>query len=276
MSVETVANAAYLVAALLFILSLAGLSKHETARRGLTFGIAGMALALIATVVLVFDHKPATLGIILMVVAVIVGAGIGFMRARSVQMTEMPELIALLDSPAARPLVQELLAAIGTAFSHTASVRDPLPDTAPDSPEQGLAVLAGIDHLRAILSHLDASWQVTTDQRMRAADAARDVRAAKQGRAAAHEIALARRISPASSAFSLASSHRLVAQMPRLRDALAAVRAEVAKIVWPTRREVTTTTIMVLLMAGLASAFFFVVDVLIRQGLTLLLRVVGG
>lgn len=112
--------------------------------------------------------------------------------------TMPPELIALLDSPAAQPLVQELLVAIGTAFSQTASVRDPLPDTAPDSPEQGLAILAGIDHLRAILSHLDASWQVTTDQRMRAADAARDVRAADQGRAAAHEIALARRISPAS------------------------------------------------------------------------------
>src|SRR5699024_4932100 len=98
MSLVTAANAAYLVAALLFILSLAGLSKHETARRGLTFGIAGMAIALVATVVLVLDHQPATIGIALMAVAVIVGAGIGLMRARSVQMTEMPELIALLHS----------------------------------------------------------------------------------------------------------------------------------------------------------------------------------
>ncbi|MBP0656870.1 NAD(P)(+) transhydrogenase (Re/Si-specific) subunit beta, partial [Mycobacterium tuberculosis] len=49
MSLVTAANAAYLVAALLFIMSLAGLSKHETARRGLSFGIAGMALALLAT-----------------------------------------------------------------------------------------------------------------------------------------------------------------------------------------------------------------------------------
>ena len=98
MSVETAANAAYLVAALLFILSLAGLSKHETARRGLTFGITGMALALVATVALVIDHQPATIGIVLMVVAVAIGAVIGLMRARSVQMTEMPELIALLHS----------------------------------------------------------------------------------------------------------------------------------------------------------------------------------
>ena len=98
MSVETAANAAYLVAALLFILSLAGLSKHETARRGLTFGIAGMALALVATIALVLDHQPATTGIVLMVVAVLIGAAIGLVRARSVQMTEMPELIALLHS----------------------------------------------------------------------------------------------------------------------------------------------------------------------------------
>ena len=98
MTIETAANAAYLVAALLFILSLAGLSKHETARRGLTFGISGMALALVATVALVIDHKPATIGIVLMVVAVLIGAVIGLLRARSVQMTEMPELIALLHS----------------------------------------------------------------------------------------------------------------------------------------------------------------------------------
>ena len=98
MSIADAANAAYLIAALLFILSLAGLSKHETARRGLSFGIAGMALALIATIALVLDHQPATTGIVLMVVAVLIGAGIGLWRSRSVQMTEMPELIALLHS----------------------------------------------------------------------------------------------------------------------------------------------------------------------------------
>ena len=49
MSVEFAAQAAYLVAALLFILALAGLSRHETAKAGNVFGIAGMALALAAT-----------------------------------------------------------------------------------------------------------------------------------------------------------------------------------------------------------------------------------
>ena len=51
MSVETAAQAAYIVAALLFIAALAGLSKHETAKVGNRFGIAGMAVALVATIV---------------------------------------------------------------------------------------------------------------------------------------------------------------------------------------------------------------------------------
>ena len=53
------------------------------------------------------------------------------------------------------------------------------------------------------------------------------------------------------------------------------VRAEVAKIVWPTRREVLLTTGMVFLMATLTAIFFFLVDLLIRTGLVWLLRVVG-
>ncbi|MGU3645832.1 Re/Si-specific NAD(P)(+) transhydrogenase subunit beta [Microbacterium sp. C23T] len=104
-----VAGAAYIVAALLFILSLAGLSKHETSRRGVVFGIVGMAIALIATVVLVAAGAwgastgsatggSGALGLTLLVVAVLVGAAIGLWRARIVQMTGMPELIALLHS----------------------------------------------------------------------------------------------------------------------------------------------------------------------------------
>lgn len=54
------------------------------------------------------------------------------------------------------------------------------------------------------------------------------------------------------------------------------VRAEAAKIVWPTRREVVTTTIMVFIFASLTSLFFFVVDLLIRTGLTQGLRLIGG
>ena len=50
MTMESVAIAAYLVAALLFIMSLAGLSKHESAKSGIWFGIAGMGIAVLATI----------------------------------------------------------------------------------------------------------------------------------------------------------------------------------------------------------------------------------
>lgn len=53
------------------------------------------------------------------------------------------------------------------------------------------------------------------------------------------------------------------------------VRAEISKVVWPTRREVMLTTLMVFLMATLAAIFFFIVDFVIRQGLQLLLGAVG-
>ena len=53
------------------------------------------------------------------------------------------------------------------------------------------------------------------------------------------------------------------------------VRAEVGKVVWPTRREVLLTTVMVFIMAALTSAFFFLVDLLIRTGLTQVLTMFG-
>ncbi|MCC2030865.1 Re/Si-specific NAD(P)(+) transhydrogenase subunit beta [Microbacterium allomyrinae] len=97
-----VAGAAYIVAALLFILSLAGLSKHETSRRGVAYGIVGMAIALVATLWLTaagaWGEPQAMLGLVLLVVAVLVGGAIGLWRARIVEMTGMPELIALLHS----------------------------------------------------------------------------------------------------------------------------------------------------------------------------------
>ena len=97
-SVETAAQAAYIVAALLFILALAGLSRHETAKSGNTFGIAGMAVALVATIALAVDHDISGAGLALLVAAMLVGAAIGLWRARVVEMTGMPELIALLHS----------------------------------------------------------------------------------------------------------------------------------------------------------------------------------
>ncbi|MEI3848041.1 MULTISPECIES: Re/Si-specific NAD(P)(+) transhydrogenase subunit beta [unclassified Microbacterium] len=97
-----VAGAAYIVAALLFILSLAGLSKHETSRRGVTYGIVGMTVALAATVWATaagaWGDASATTGLVLLVAAVAVGGAIGLWRARRVEMTGMPELIALLHS----------------------------------------------------------------------------------------------------------------------------------------------------------------------------------
>lgn len=98
MTLTSAAQAAYLIAALLFILSLAGLSRHETSRAGATSGIVGMTIALIATVVLAIDGGVDVVGAVLLVVAVVLGAGIGLWRARVVEMTGMPELIALLHS----------------------------------------------------------------------------------------------------------------------------------------------------------------------------------
>ena len=97
MHAQTAAAAAYIVAAVLFILSLAGLSKHETSRQGVVFGIGGMAIALVATIGLASRSIAAT-GIGLIVVAMVIGAVIGLLRARSVEMTGMPELIAMLHS----------------------------------------------------------------------------------------------------------------------------------------------------------------------------------
>jgi NAD(P) transhydrogenase subunit beta len=96
------ATAAYIVASLLFILSLAGLSKHESARGGIAYGVSGMALALVATTLLTisnaWNNPGAQLGLILLLVGLVIGAGIGLWRARVVEMTGMPELIAILHS----------------------------------------------------------------------------------------------------------------------------------------------------------------------------------
>ncbi len=96
-------DATYIVAGLLFVLALAGLSKHETAKRGNAFGIFGMALALVATnFVLGFtDIKaghPDWVAVFLLLLAVGIGGAMGVWRAVKAEMTGMPELIALLHS----------------------------------------------------------------------------------------------------------------------------------------------------------------------------------
>ncbi len=84
-------TAAYIVAAILFIFSLAGLSKHETSKQGNLYGIAGMAIALIATI---FGPDSGNVGWI--IVAMVIGGAIGIRLAKKVEMTEMPELVAVL------------------------------------------------------------------------------------------------------------------------------------------------------------------------------------
>ncbi|WP_068272478.1 Re/Si-specific NAD(P)(+) transhydrogenase subunit beta [Aldersonia kunmingensis] len=98
MSALSVANAANILAGLLFILALAGLSRHETSRNGLKFGIAGMALALVSTAWLVVKGADEAMVLVLLLVSILVGAAIGLWRAKVVEMTGMPELIALLHS----------------------------------------------------------------------------------------------------------------------------------------------------------------------------------
>ncbi|MFQ6171354.1 Re/Si-specific NAD(P)(+) transhydrogenase subunit beta [Oryzobacter sp. R7] len=105
----TLVQGAYIVAGLLFILALAGLSRHETARNGNRFGIAGMAIALVVTVLAATGGVDAGAGgvdregsgwagLALVVVAMAIGAVIGLDRAKKVEMTGMPELIAMLHS----------------------------------------------------------------------------------------------------------------------------------------------------------------------------------
>lgn len=96
----SVAQAAYVAAAVLFILSLAGLSKQETARRGNVAGMVGMALALVATIALALQRseRPVEVTASLILVVLLVGATVGTWQARRVEMTQMPELIAVLHS----------------------------------------------------------------------------------------------------------------------------------------------------------------------------------
>ncbi|MBW8189877.1 Re/Si-specific NAD(P)(+) transhydrogenase subunit beta [Neiella marina] len=86
-------TAAYIVSALMFILSLAGLSKQESAKAGNWYGVAGMTIALIATIL---DPKVSGVGYI--IVAMVIGAIIGIRLALKVEMTQMPELVAILHS----------------------------------------------------------------------------------------------------------------------------------------------------------------------------------
>ncbi len=99
--IERGTSLAYIVAAILFILALSGLSKHETAQRGNTLGAVGMGIAVCATITLALTSNPPR-GILvtalLIAMALVIGAIVGTWVARRVEMTGMPELIAMLHS----------------------------------------------------------------------------------------------------------------------------------------------------------------------------------
>jgi H+-translocating NAD(P) transhydrogenase subunit beta len=92
---SSLATVAYIGATILFILSLGGLSNPETARRGNLFGMVGMTLAVLATVL---GPRVTAAGIPWIVGALVVGAAVGLIAAKKVQMTQMPELVALMHS----------------------------------------------------------------------------------------------------------------------------------------------------------------------------------
>ena len=91
----SLAAVAYLGATILFILCLGGLSNQETSRRGNLYGIVGMAIAVLATI---FGPQVTAAGLPYILAAMVVGAIIGLYAARRVQMTQMPELVALMHS----------------------------------------------------------------------------------------------------------------------------------------------------------------------------------
>lgn len=90
---QGVLTAAYIGSSILFILALGGLSSQETAKRGNYYGMAGMGLALVATIFGVVTGNYAIL-----IGAMVLGSAVGLILARKVQMTQMPELVAILHS----------------------------------------------------------------------------------------------------------------------------------------------------------------------------------
>ncbi len=90
---EGIQTAAYLLASVLFILSLGGLSSQESAKRGVMYGIVGMAIAILSTVL-----GEGVDGIAYIIIALAIASVIGIIVARKVEMTAMPQLVAILHS----------------------------------------------------------------------------------------------------------------------------------------------------------------------------------
>ncbi len=92
---ESLATVSYIGATILFILSLGGLSNPESSRRGNLYGMIGMAIAVLATV---FGPRVTAGGLSWIIGAMVIGGSIGIYAARTVKMTQMPELVALMHS----------------------------------------------------------------------------------------------------------------------------------------------------------------------------------
>ena len=89
-----VVRALYIVSAVLFILTLGGLSNPETSRRGNQYGIFAMLIAVIATIL-----GPQVSGnYSIMIILILLGGSLGLLLSKRVKMTEMPELVAILHS----------------------------------------------------------------------------------------------------------------------------------------------------------------------------------
>ena len=130
---QGIVTVAYIGATILFILALGGLSHQETARRGNYYGITGMAIALLATIFgIVTDNY------VLLLVALAIGGTIGLLVARRVQMTQMPELVAILHSLVGLAAVCVGFVNFGDPSSHYTGVEKTIHDV-----ETYLGILIG-------------------------------------------------------------------------------------------------------------------------------------
>jgi len=131
---QGIVTVSYIAATVLFILALGGLSNQESARRGNWYGITGMVIALLATIFgVVTQHYT------ILLVALLIGGSIGLLAAKRVQMTQMPELVAILHS-----LVGIAAVAVGYAnfMDHTVQFDTAVEQTIHDI-ETYLGVLIG-------------------------------------------------------------------------------------------------------------------------------------
>ncbi len=90
---QTFVNAAYIASSILFILALSGLSNQESAKRGIVYGVVGMGIAILATIL-----GPKVSNYLLLVPVMAVAAVVGWFVANRVEMTQMPQLVAILHS----------------------------------------------------------------------------------------------------------------------------------------------------------------------------------